>query len=189
MRKNPLRLVVYRKSYGVEDAILEKTDLECMNGVLHVIGKVLFPATESAGDILRKSANYSMFLEAMEKVLVAEPQAINLRKGQENSHYTFFVPTDDAFRTLGAARLRRMQSDSQYLTKVIKNHVSSSMMGSESFKADLTYDVPTRQNAVGVCQRNGRIKVNDANVLKRDITSSNGIIHVIDNVMLPENDY
>lgn len=59
-----------------------------------------------------------MFLEAMEKVMMSEPSAIDLRKTQENSHYTFFVPNDDAFRTLGAARLRRMQSDSTYLTKV-----------------------------------------------------------------------
>ncbi|OXA51118.1 Transforming growth factor-beta-induced protein ig-h3 [Folsomia candida] len=119
--ENPLRLIVYRKSYGVEDAVMEKTDLECMNGVMHIVNKVLFPATQSAGDILRKSANYSMFLEAMEKVMMSEPSAIDLRKTQENSHYTFFV--------------------------------------------------------------------NDANVLKRDITSSNGIIHVIDKIMLPENDY
>lgn len=57
--ENPLRLIVYRKSYGVEDAVMEKTDLECMNGVMHIVNKVLFPATQSAGDILRKSANYS----------------------------------------------------------------------------------------------------------------------------------
>jgi uncharacterized surface protein with fasciclin (FAS1) repeats len=121
----------------------------------------------------------------MERVLEAEPSAIDLSRSQENSHYTFFVPTDEAFRTLGAARLRRMQTDS----KVIKNHVSTSMMSSDSFRPDLTYDLPTRQNAVGVCKRNGKIKVNEANVLKSNIVSSNGIIHVIDKIILPENDY
>jgi uncharacterized surface protein with fasciclin (FAS1) repeats len=106
------------------------------------------------------SLSKRMFLEAMEKVLVKEPQAIDLRKGeQESSHYTFFVPNDEAFRSLGAARLRRMQSDTAYLTKVIKNHVSSSMMAADSFRPNLTYDLPTRQNAVGVCQRNGKMTV------------------------------
>jgi uncharacterized surface protein with fasciclin (FAS1) repeats len=57
--ENSLRLVVYRKAYGVEDSIIEKSDIEGMNGVMHMVNKVLFPATESAGDILRKSSNYS----------------------------------------------------------------------------------------------------------------------------------
>jgi len=101
-----------------------------------------------------------MFLEAMEKVLVREPAAIDLRKGEaESSHYTFFVPNDEAFRSIGAARLRRMQSDTTYLAKVIKNHVSSTMMAAEAFRPNLTYDLPTRQNAVGVCQRSGKMTV------------------------------
>jgi uncharacterized surface protein with fasciclin (FAS1) repeats len=57
--ENSLRLVVYRKGYGVEDAMIEKADVEGMNGVMHIINKVIFPATQSAGDILRKSSNYS----------------------------------------------------------------------------------------------------------------------------------
>ena len=57
--ENSVRLSVYRKGYGVEDATIEEKDIEGMNGVLHIIDKVIFPATESAGDILRKSSNYS----------------------------------------------------------------------------------------------------------------------------------
>ncbi len=57
--ENSVRLSVYRKGYGIEDALIEERDIEGMNGVLHIIDKVLFPATESAGDILRKSSNYS----------------------------------------------------------------------------------------------------------------------------------
>lgn len=56
---NPVRLSVYRKGYGVEDALIEERDIEGMNGVLHIIDKAIFPATESAGDILRKSSDYS----------------------------------------------------------------------------------------------------------------------------------
>jgi uncharacterized surface protein with fasciclin (FAS1) repeats len=49
--------------------------------------------------------------------------------------------------------------------------------------------VPTGQNALGVsCNSKGKMKVNDASVLKSDIVSSNGIIHIIDKLLLPEND-
>ncbi|ODM95792.1 Transforming growth factor-beta-induced protein ig-h3 [Orchesella cincta] len=212
--ENSVRLVVYRKSYGLEDALIEQSDIEGMNGVLHIIDKVIFPATESAGDILRKSSNYSMFLHAMEQVLESDPQAIDLRRGQATSHYTFLVPSDDAFRAIGAARLRRLQTDTAYMTKescgcmkiicvfifnpqknyeantiksVIKNHVSQSMMASQAFRPNLTYEVPTRQNALGLCKRNGKLTVNkEANVVKQDIVSSNGIIHIIDKLLLPE---
>lgn len=60
--ENGVRLVVYRKGYGIEDAMFEKSsgsNIEGMNGVIHVINKVIFPSTESAGDLLRKSGNYS----------------------------------------------------------------------------------------------------------------------------------
>jgi len=167
--------------------MIEERDIEGMNGVLHVIDKVIFPATESAGDILRKSSNYSMFLQAMEQVLESDPQAIELRRGQTSSSYTFLVPTDEAFRNVGASRLRRLQNDQSYMTKVIKNHVTQSMMASQAFRPNLTYEVPTRQNAVGLCKRNGKLTVNkDANVVKEDIVSSNGIIHIIDKLLLPD---
>ena len=59
--ENSVRLLVYRKGFGVEDAVFEKgqTNLEGFNGVIHVINKVIFPTTDSAGDVLRKSSNYS----------------------------------------------------------------------------------------------------------------------------------
>lgn len=60
-----------------------------------------------------------MFLEAMETILQNEPEGIDLRRSSSAaSHYTFFVPTDEAFRRLGQAQLRRLQTDQNYLTRV-----------------------------------------------------------------------
>lgn len=63
-------------------------------------------------------SGYRMFLQAMEQVLENEPQAIDLRRGQTNSHYTFLVPNDEAFRNAGATTQRRLQTDQAYMTKV-----------------------------------------------------------------------
>ena len=96
----------------------------------------------------------------METVLDNDPGSLDLRKGAKSSHhYTFFVPTDDAFRSISSQNMRRLQTDQAYMTKFIRNHVSSSMMSAESFRPSLTYELPTRQNAVGVkCDKSKRIK-------------------------------
>jgi uncharacterized surface protein with fasciclin (FAS1) repeats len=56
--QNPLRLQVYRKAIGVEDALIEKADLQGMNGNIHIINKALSPSNISAGDILRRDGNF-----------------------------------------------------------------------------------------------------------------------------------
>ena len=56
--ENPIRLSVYRKAAGVENAIIEKADLEGQNGVVHIINRVIIAANISAGDLLRSEGNY-----------------------------------------------------------------------------------------------------------------------------------
>ena len=58
--ENPLRLSVYRKAVGVENAIVEKADMEGQNGVIHIINSVIFPANISAGDLLRREGNFTL---------------------------------------------------------------------------------------------------------------------------------
>src|ERR1700761_5519822 len=87
-----------------------------------------------------------IFLRTMETVLDNDPGSLDLRKGAKSSHhYTFFVPTDDAFRSISSQNMRRLQTDQAYMTKFIRNHVSSSLMSAESFRPSLTYELPTRQ--------------------------------------------
>ncbi|XP_066999804.1 transforming growth factor-beta-induced protein ig-h3 [Anabrus simplex] len=180
---HPLRLQVYRRALGVEDAIIEKSDIEGMNGCIHVINKALTPANVSAGEVLRQDGNFSIFLQAMERVMESSPEKLELRK---DGAFTFFVPTDQAFTRLGSQRLERIMDDTTYLAKTIRNHVVDDMLASEAFKPDLYYDIQTRQNTVDVVRKNGKLKVNDATMLTCDILNTNGVIHVINKVLLPD---
>ncbi|PSN42321.1 hypothetical protein C0J52_18223 [Blattella germanica] len=175
---------VYRKAIGVEDALIEKADLQGMNGNIHIINKALSPTNISAGDILRRDGNFSIFLQAMERVMEKSPETLEMQKA--GTSYTFFVPTDQAFNRLGASRLERLMDDPTYLTKTIKNHLVEDMIVSESFKPDLFYDIQTRQNMVDVVKKNGQLKVNDATMTNCDILNTNGVIHVINKVLLPD---
>ena len=51
--ENPLRLQVWRRALGVEDARITEPDLEAQNGVVHIIDKVIVPSNQSVMDMLR----------------------------------------------------------------------------------------------------------------------------------------
>jgi len=57
--ENTFRVLVYRKSIGVENALIEKADIEGQNGVLHIINKVIRPSNISAGELLRNEGNFT----------------------------------------------------------------------------------------------------------------------------------
>ncbi|XP_024947754.1 transforming growth factor-beta-induced protein ig-h3 [Cephus cinctus] len=192
----PLRFEVYRGSVGIEDALIEKADREGSDGVLHIISKVLYPTTNSLDDALRQNGNFSIWLRAMDKMREVEPSTFEELKRPQSS-YTYFVPSDEAFRKLGEARLQKIMGDGKYLTKVnkdyyirtIQNHVSENMMASEGFKPDLHYAVRTKQTTVDLVKKNDKIKVNDATLTKCDIMNINGVAHGITKVLLPDQHY
>ena len=116
--ENPIRLSVYRKSVGVESAIVEKADLEGQNGVVHIINRVIVPANISAGDLLRREGNFKTFLRAMETVMVTGDDGLDLASA--GSSNTFFVPTDAAFNELGAGTMDKAMRNPTLLKTVIR---------------------------------------------------------------------
>ncbi|XP_076640726.1 periostin [Halictus rubicundus] len=182
----PLRFQVYRGTFGVENALIVKADKGCSNGVLHVISHVLHPAKESLDYILRREGNFSIWLDAMERIKGVQPDIYN-NFHRANSSCTYFIPSDDAFRRLGNVKLRKLLEDNNYLTKTVKNHIVDNMMLSESFMPNLQYAIKTKENTVNVVRKNDKILVNDATFVKSDILNKAGVAHEINSVLLPEN--
>ena len=98
--------------------------------------------------------------------------------------FTVFAPTDDAFKKLPAGTLEKLLADKAQLTKVLTYHVvAGKVMAADVVK--LTSAKTVEGSEVKIAVANGAVKVNDANVVKTDIGASNGVIHVIDTVILP----
>ena len=97
--------------------------------------------------------------------------------------FTVFAPTDAAFAKIPAEQLQALLADKAMLTKVLTYHV---VPGKVMAKDVSTGSVKTveGQNLMLEVSSDG-VKVNDANVIKTDIVASNGVIHVIDSVVLP----
>ena len=98
--------------------------------------------------------------------------------------FTVFAPTDEAFRKLPAGALEKLLADKAQLTRVLTYHVvSGKVMAADVVK--LTSAKTVEGSAVKISVEGGKVKVNDANVVKTDVGASNGVIHVIDSVILP----
>jgi uncharacterized surface protein with fasciclin (FAS1) repeats len=121
--------------------------------------------------------------------LVAAVQAAGLvdaLKGE--GPFTVFAPTDEAFAKLPAGTIDALLADpSGDLTQILLYHVVSGKVMSGDLSDGLTADT-LQGKPVTFSVSDGKVMVNGANVVAADIETSNGVIHVIDSVLLPPAD-
>jgi uncharacterized surface protein with fasciclin (FAS1) repeats len=98
--------------------------------------------------------------------------------------FTVFAPTDEAFAKLPPGTLEALLADKARLTKVLTYHViPGAVMAADVTKMSSAKTV--QGQSVSITTRGG-VKVDNANVVKTDIVATNGVIHVIDAVILPQ---
>jgi uncharacterized surface protein with fasciclin (FAS1) repeats len=98
--------------------------------------------------------------------------------------FTVFAPTDEAFAKLPEGTIESLLQDQEKLTAILTYHVvSGKVMAKDVMKLQSALTVSGK--SVQVDTSSG-VKVNNANVVKTDILASNGVIHVIDTVLIPE---
>jgi uncharacterized surface protein with fasciclin (FAS1) repeats len=97
--------------------------------------------------------------------------------------FTVFAPTDEAFAKIPKADLDALLKDKAKLTAVLTYHVVPGTVMAKDVKAG---KVKTVQGGDLTVATTGGVTVNNAKVIKTDITASNGVIHVIDTVVLPK---
>jgi uncharacterized surface protein with fasciclin (FAS1) repeats len=97
--------------------------------------------------------------------------------------FTVFAPTDAAFAALPQGTVQGLLADPPALARVLTYHVVPGRITS----AQITHDSEqkTVEGRVLTIARNGGVTVNDANVIQADVEAENGVIHVIDRVLIP----
>ena len=147
-----------------------------------LFGAALFAVatSASAADIVDTAVSAGQF-----KTLVQAVQAAGLvdtLKGE--GPFTVFAPTDAAFAKLPAGAIEALLNDKQKLAQVLTYHVVPGKVTATQVKPG---DVKTVQGqSLRVRADGGAVMVNNARVTKTDIMASNGVIHVIDTVVLPK---
>ncbi len=98
--------------------------------------------------------------------------------------FTVFAPTDEAFAKLPKETLEALLKDKKALAAVLTYHVvSGKVMAADVVKLESAKTV--QGETVKIVVKDGKVTINGANVVKTDIKCKNGVIHVIDAVLLP----
>lgn len=144
-------------------------------------------ADHCGGDHAKAETIYGTAKAGGFKTLVAAVDAAGLAETLEGEGpFTVFAPTDEAFAKLPEGTLEKLLADKKALKNVLLYHVvSGKVMAADVVKLD---EAKTVGGAKVKIKAKDGVMLNNANVVKTDITASNGVIHVIDTVLLPPKD-
>lgn len=147
-------------------------------------------AAETMNDNNQMAADKNIVQIASEadnfKTLVAAVQAAGLAETLSGEGpYTVFAPTDEAFAKLPAGTVEALLQDKEQLAKILTYHVvPGKVMASDV--VGLTSAKTVEGSDLAVMVDGDVVKINDATVVTADIVASNGVIHVIDTVLMPQ---
>ncbi|MDZ8227965.1 MULTISPECIES: fasciclin domain-containing protein [unclassified Nostoc] len=117
--------------------------------------------------------------------LVKAAEAANLIETLKNpGSFTLFAPTDEAFANLPEGTLESLLQDIPKLQKIVAYHVASGDVRSDDL-VQINEAQTLEGSIVAIESADGKFKVNNANVIKTDILTDNGVIHIIDAVLMP----
>ena len=162
----------------IDNAMVTVADIIADNGVVHVIDAVLLPpVSNTIYDVVLNSQDHTTLLTAIDtcglKGTLSGP-----------GPFTLFAPTDAAFNALPAGTVAALLNDIPTLTDILMHHVlgdsvmstmlSNGMMATTLLGTDVTVSIT-----------NGNVYIDNAMVTVADIIADNGVVHVIDAVLLP----
>ncbi len=138
---------------------------------------------KAAKDIVDTAVGTGQFKTLVTAVKAAD--LVDTLKGK--GPFTVFAPTDEAFAKIPQEKLEALLKDKKALTAVLTYHVvPGKVMAADVVKLDSAKTV--QGQSVNIVAKDGKVTINGANVLKTDIICGNGVIHVIDAVILPPSD-
>ena len=171
----------------VNEAKVEIYDVEAANGVIHVIDTVLLPPepdTSVADMTIVEIASANEDFETLVSAVTAADLVGTL--GNPDAMLTVFAPTDDAFAMLGDLGLNYLTADLDLLTNTLLYHVIDGAVDSIDAAAAYNQSVTMiNGDPAAVTIDDGMLMIGGAMVVTKDIVASNGIIHVIDAVLMP----
>ena len=176
----PLSFTVAVGSVMVNDATVVTPDVATSNGIIHVIDKVLTP-TSTPTDVPRTAACTGVHNSLVAAVIQAE--LLPTLEGE--GPFTVFAPTDQAFVDAGIdlAALNTPEGKAT-LTDILLHHVHPGSLWGAEVTDGMMLAMANGDNLT-LTKMDGKVMIGDVEVTTTDVLASNGIIHVVDKVIMP----
>lgn len=176
------------ESLLVNTATVITADIQTDNGIIHVIDAVLLPPE----DMVQPTANIveTAVANGNFTTLVAALQATNLDTvlADESETFTVFAPTDDAFALIGEETINTLLENTDVLSSILLQHVVSGAAVNSVTAFSLngtTVETASMANiALNINTMTDMLMFGGANIVMKDIYTTNGVIHVIDAVVV-----
>jgi uncharacterized surface protein with fasciclin (FAS1) repeats len=132
---------------------------------------------KSIVDIAKEDGRFTTLLSALEEAGLVD-------RLQGEGPFTVFAPTDEAFAKLPTGTIEDLFANSQALSDVLSYHVVDGKLMAADVMQQETFEALTGQ-ALTITTEGETVMINGAKVLTPDLEGSNGVIHVIDTVLMP----
>ncbi|KAM6180232.1 periostin isoform 11-T11 [Erethizon dorsatum] len=151
------------------------------NGVVHVIDRVLTQIGTSIQDFIEAEDELSSFRAAAITSDLLEALG-------RDGHFTLFAPTNEAFEKLPRGVLERIMGDKVASEALMKYHILNTLQCSEAIMGGAVFET-MEGNTIEIGCEGDSITINGVKMVnKKDIVTNNGVIHLIDEVLIPDSD-
>ena len=161
----------------IGNASVVQADIEASNGIIHVIDDVLTPLVDLV-TTARLTGEFTTLLTALEAAGLDE-----VLMGMDGE-WTIFAPTDAAFAEIPQEDLEALLADSDALTAVLLYHAASGTIPAAEVVSRSSIET-LQGGSLAVAVSGDVVTVGSATVVATDVAASNGVIHVIDGVLIP----
>ena len=165
-------------SVSISGATVTTPDIEASNGVIHVIDSLILPPSNDVVQTAVAAGSFTKLAEALTSTgLVAVLQG--------EGPFTVFAPTDAAFEAFETANPGVLSSlSNEELSNILLYHVASGWVGASDLSDGMMIPTSLEGKQITVALTNGA-KVNSSSITQANLLASNGVIHVIDAILLP----
>ncbi|MAJ46641.1 MAG: hypothetical protein CBC35_04995 [Planctomycetes bacterium TMED75] len=165
----------------VDGATVTKADINCSNGIVHQIDSVILPVGDTIVEVATKNGQF--------KTLVAAVGAGGLGETLSGKGpFTVLAPTDEAFAKLpkGTVEMLLLPENKDKLVAILTYHVVPGVAAYSDAVVGMKALPTVQGSTIPVSVDGSTVKLGDAKVIAVDVEASNGVIHVIDTVLIPE---
>lgn len=174
-------LAIDGERFTIAGASFLKTDVAFDRGVVYVIDRVLMPETRSVSEIVSQEPRLATLLKAVTTAGLAAQLG-----GENEGPWTLLAPSNEALAALGEEAIKALMADPSQLANVLSAHVIPSRIRRGDMVAQRSARTLLGRDSVSFSLVDGKIMVAGADIITGDIEASNGVIHIIDRVLVPD---